>query len=70
MNPEIAETAGISEISISFAEDFPFSFVIKIIDFDSFLDGVRGIDGVTELSTKISFSSTFDFLEHKSIVLH
>ncbi len=55
MNPEIAETAGISEISISFAEDFPFSFVIKIIDFDSFLDGVRGIDGVAELSTKISF---------------
>jgi len=63
MNPEIAETTGISEIGISFAEDFPFSFVIKIIDFDSFFDGARGIDGVTELSTKISFSSTLDFLE-------
>ena len=63
MNPEIAETAGISEISISFAENFPLSFVIKIIDLDSFLDGVSGIDGVTELSTKISFSSTLDFLE-------
>ncbi len=63
MNPEIAETPGISEIGISFAEDFPFLFVIKIIDFDSFLDGARGIDGVTELSTKISFSSTFYFLD-------
>jgi len=36
MNPEIAETTGISEIGISFAKDFPFSYVIKIIDFDSF----------------------------------
>ena len=66
MNPEIAETTGISEIGISFADDLPFSFVIRIIDFDSFLDGARGMEGVTELSTKISFSSTFDFLEMSS----
>ena len=63
MNPEIAETTGISEIGISFADDFPFSEEIKIIDFDSFFDGARGIEGVTELSTKISFSSILDFLE-------
>ncbi len=66
MNPDIAETTGISEIGISFAEDFPCSFVIKIIDFDSFLEGASGIDGVTELSTKISFSSIFDFLRNGS----
>ncbi|MCG8338268.1 MAG: hypothetical protein MJE63_27495 [Proteobacteria bacterium] len=58
MNPEIAETRGISEIGIFFAEDRPLSFEIKIIDLDSFLDGARGIDGVTELSTNILLSST------------
>lgn len=63
MNPEIAETTGISEMGISFAEDFAPSLVIKMIDFDSFFDGASGIEGVTELSTKISFSSTLDFLE-------
>ena len=63
INPEMAETTGISEIGISFADDFPPSFVIKTIDFDSFLDGASGIEGVTELSTKISFSSILDFLE-------
>ena len=63
IKPEIAETTGISDIGISFAEDFPLSFVIRIIDFDSFLDGANGIDGVTELSTKISASSTLDFFE-------
>ena len=59
----MAETTGIWEIGISFAVDFPFSFVIRIIDVDSFFDGAKGIDGVTELSTKISFSSIFDFFE-------
>ena len=56
MNPDMAETTGISEIGISFADDFPPSLEIKTIDFDSFFDGASGIDGVTELSTKISFS--------------
>ena len=50
-------------MGISWAVDFPFSFVIKMIYFDSFLDGANGIDGVTELSTKISLSSTLDFLD-------
>ena len=58
----MAETTGISEMGISFADDFPFSLLIRIIDFDSFFDGASGIDGVTELSTKISFSWTLDFL--------
>jgi len=49
IKPEIAETTGISEIGISFADDFPPSLVIKTIDFDSFFDGASGIDGVTEL---------------------
>lgn len=50
MNPEIAETTGISEIGISFAEDFVPSLVIKMIDFDSFFDGASGIDGVDRKS--------------------
>ncbi len=56
IKPEIAETTGISEIGISFADNFPPSLEIKTIDFDSFFDGARGIDGVTEQSTKTSFS--------------
>ena len=40
MNPEIAETTGISDIGSSLAEDFSLSFVIRIIDFDSFFDFV------------------------------
>ena len=63
MNPEIAETIGIFKIGTSFAKNFSFSCVTKIIAFDSFLDGASGIEGVTELSTKISFSSILDFLE-------
>ena len=37
IKPEMAETTGISEIGISFAEDFPPSLEINTIDFDSFL---------------------------------
>ena len=36
IKPEMAETTGISEIGISFADDFPPSLEIKTIDFDSF----------------------------------
>ena len=68
MNPDIAETTGIFEMGISCACDLPFSCVIRIICFDSFLDGARGIEGVTELSTKISFSSTLDFLERDDLI--
>lgn len=67
INPEIAETTGISEIGISFADNFPFSLEVKIIDFDSFFDGARGIEGVTELSIKISFSSILDFFERSDL---
>ena len=45
MNPEMAETTGISEMGISFAEDFPFSLLIRIIDFDSFFDGQVELTG-------------------------
>ena len=61
IKPDIAETTGICDIGISWAVDFPFSFVIKMMYFDSFFDGASGIEGVTELSTKISLSSTLDF---------
>ena len=67
IKPEIAETKGIWEIGISFADDFPSSLEINTIDFDSFFDGANGIDGVTELSTNISFSSILDFLEISSL---
>ena len=67
MKPEIAETKGIWEIGISFADDFPSSLEINTIDFDSFFDGANGMDGVTELSTNISFSSILDFLEISSL---
>ena len=63
IKPEMAETTGISEIGSSFADILPFSVEINVIDFDSFFDGANGIEGVTELSTNISFSSTCDFLE-------
>jgi len=68
INPEIAETTGILDIDNSWACAFPFSLVIRIISCDSFLDGARGIEGVTELSTKISFSSIFDFLEIDDLI--
>ena len=66
MKPEIEETTGISEIGISLAEDFPSSLEIKTIDFDSFFEGANGMEGVTELSTNISFSSILDFFEISS----
>ena len=56
IKPEIAETTGIWEIGMSFAEDFPSSLEIRTIDFDSFFDGASGIDGVAELSILIIFS--------------
>ena len=67
IKPEIAETKGIWEIGISFTDDFPSSLEINTIDFDSFFDGANGIDGVTELSTNISFSLILDFLEISSL---
>ena len=48
MNPEIAETTGISAIGISFAIDFPASFVIKITDFDSFFEGWEERKGLAD----------------------
>jgi len=44
IKPEIAETTGIWEIGMSFAEDFPSSLEIRTIDFDSFFDGASGIE--------------------------
>ena len=64
INPEIAETRGISDIGSSYASlESVFFFDVSIIDSDSFFDGVRGMDGVMDTSIKISDSSTLDFLE-------
>ncbi len=64
----MADTTGISDMGNSWAWDLPFSLVIRIIFFDSFFDGAKGIEGVTELSTKISSSLTLDFLESDDLI--
>ena len=50
---DMEDTRGISEIGISFAIVFLASFLVRMIDFDSFLDGVSGIDDVVDVSMKI-----------------
>ena len=63
IKPDIVETKGIWEIGISFAEILFPSFLTRINDFDSFFEGAKGIEGVIELSTKISFSLTLDLFD-------
>ena len=48
---DIEETSGISDIGISLAIVFLDSFLVSMIDFDSFFDGVKGIDEVVDVST-------------------
>jgi len=62
IKPDIVETKGIFEIGIFSACNFLPFLVTRIIDCNSFFDGARGIDGVTELSINISFSLTLDEL--------
>ena len=53
MTLDMEDTRGISDIGISFAIVFLTSFLVSMIDFDSFLDGVSGIDDVVDVSMNI-----------------
>ena len=64
MKPDMAATRGILDIGISLPTNRLLISETKIIDWDSFLEGAKGIDGVTELSTKIWLSSTLDFFDN------
>ena len=56
------------EICISFAFVLLLSSSRRMIDLDSFLDGDNGIDGVLELSTKISFILTLETFEISPLI--
>ena len=58
---DIEETSGISDIGISLAIVFLDSFLVSMIDFDSFFDGVKGIDEVVDVSMNIWFGLILDF---------
>ena len=58
----MADTNGISEIGSSYASFGPVPLDdVRMIDWDSFFEGVRGIDGVFDMSTKTSASLTLAF---------
>ena len=66
---DIEETSGISDIGISLAIVFLDSFLVSMIDFDSFFDGVKGIDEVVDVSMNIWFGLILDFLQF-SVLTH
>ena len=59
--PDIEDTKGIFEIGICSDVIFFDSFFTSIIDLDSFLDGVKGIECVVEVSRKTWPVLAFDF---------
>ena len=53
MTLDMEDTRGISDIGISFAIVFLTCFLVRMTYFDSFLDGVSGMDDVVDVSMKI-----------------